>query len=126
MSTTEHAPNAGDTAPYVQIQASPQFQRLRHAHRSFVFPMTVAFLAWYLLYVLLADYAHGFMSIRIADSNITVGLVFGLAQFASTFAITMWYRHHADRALDPLADEIREEYEPLLVPTQRHNDGEPR
>jgi uncharacterized membrane protein (DUF485 family) len=66
------------------------------------------------------------MSIRIAGSNITVGLVFGLAQFASTFAITMWYRHHADRALDPLADEIRQQYEPLLVTGAEHNDGESR
>jgi uncharacterized membrane protein (DUF485 family) len=116
VSTTDNVRRGeGDLRAYEQIQASEQFQRLRRKHRSIVFPMTVAFLAWYLLYVLLADYAHGFMSTRIASSNITVGLVFGLAQFASTFAITSWYRRRADRELDPLAEAIRRDYEQIAA-----------
>ncbi|MFF0487914.1 DUF485 domain-containing protein [Nocardia sp. NPDC004068] len=93
-----------------EVYASPEFQSLRRRFRVFVFPMTVLFLAWYALYVLLADYAHGFMSAKVAG-NITVGLIFGLLQFVSTFVITALYVRYADRRLDPLADELRERVE---------------
>ncbi len=68
--------------------------------------MTGLFLAWYLLYVLLADYAHEFMSQKLFG-NINVALVFGLLQFVSTFLITWAYVRFADRKLDPLSAEIR-------------------
>ena len=42
---------------------------------------------------------------------ITVGLLFGLGQFVTTFAITMTYVWYANRKLDPLAEEIRDELE---------------
>jgi len=93
-----------------EIAASPDFQELRHRLRRFVFPMTGLFLGWYLLYVLLASYAPSFMAIKLAG-NINVGLVFGLLQFVSTFAITFLYVRFADRRLDPLAAQLRSEIE---------------
>ncbi|GAB4099194.1 DUF485 domain-containing protein [Sinomonas halotolerans] len=104
---------AEGTAPqpdFRLVQASDEFQTLRKSHRSFVFPLAGAFLLWYFLYVLLADYAHGLMSIRVAG-NITLGLVLGLLQFVSTFGITAWYVHHANKKLDPQAEAIRTEIE---------------
>jgi uncharacterized membrane protein (DUF485 family) len=92
------------------MQARPEFQELRHRLRSFVFPMTAAFLAWYLLYVLAATYAPSFMATKLFG-NINVGLVFGLLQFVSTFAITFAYVRYADRRLDPLAGRLRDELE---------------
>ncbi|WP_420809116.1 DUF485 domain-containing protein [Amycolatopsis suaedae] len=93
-----------------KIQSGPEFTQLRRRLRTFVFPMTVLFLGWYLLYVVLADYAHGFMSTKLIG-NINVGLVFGLLQFVSTFLITWLYVRHANRKLDPVADRIREDIE---------------
>jgi uncharacterized membrane protein (DUF485 family) len=72
--------------------------------------MTGLFLAWYLLYVLLASYAPAFMAIKLFG-NINVGLVFGLLQFVSTFAITFLYVRFADRKLDPLAAQLRSDIE---------------
>jgi uncharacterized membrane protein (DUF485 family) len=95
---------------YVAVQRSDQFQELRRRHRSIAVPLTIAFLAWYFLYVLLADYAHDFMSKKLWG-NITVGLVMGLLQFVSTFAITTVYVKYANRNLDPLAERIREDVE---------------
>ncbi|WP_035744913.1 DUF485 domain-containing protein [Haematomicrobium sanguinis] len=92
------------------IQQEPQFKELKRRYRSFAFPMAAAFLIWYFLYVLLADYAHEFMSTKLFG-NINVGLVFGLLQFVTTFGITMWYVSYSNRKLDPLATEIREEIE---------------
>ena len=112
MGTTEEpaavpTPAATD---WSEVQASPDFADLRRRLRNFVFPMAGLFLGWYLLYVVLADYAHGFMSTKLFG-NITVGLVFGLLQFVSTFVITGLYVRFANRVVDPAADKIRHEIE---------------
>ena len=96
---------------FEHVERSPRFVRLKRRHRSFVFPVAVLFLLWYFAYVLLADYAHGFMATPVFG-NINVGLLFGLGQFISTFAITTWYVVYAGRHLDPIAEEIRDELEP--------------
>lgn len=99
------------TDPWVEAQASPDFRELRKRLRGFVFPMTALFLAWYLAYVLLASYAGDFMATRVADSNITVGLIIGLLQFVTTFVITTIYVAFANKRLDPLAETVRERVE---------------
>ncbi|WP_022886731.1 DUF485 domain-containing protein [Glaciibacter superstes] len=93
---------------YIEVEESPEFQKLKTRHRSFVFPLAIAFLVWYFAYVLLADYAHEFMSTPVWG-NINVGLLFGLGQFVTTFAITTWYVWYANRRLDPIAEEIRDD-----------------
>jgi len=92
------------------VQRSPDFQQLRRSYRGFSFPMTVAFLAWYALYVLLSVFAPDFMATELFG-NINIGIVLGLAQFASTALITWLYVRHANRSLDPLAEKIRHEIE---------------
>src|SRR3954468_11831517 len=111
MSTTEPGgpPETAD-AVWERAHNSTEFRELRSRLRSFVFPMAGLFLVWYLLYVLLADYAHGFMSTKVFG-NINVGLIFGLLQFVSTFAITTLYVRHANKNLDPAAEKIRNELE---------------
>jgi uncharacterized membrane protein (DUF485 family) len=95
------------------VQSSDEFQELRRTHRSFVFPMAVAFLLWYFAYVLLADYAHDFMSTKVWG-NINIGLVLGLLQFVSTFAITAAYVHFANKKLDPKATALRTRLESTI------------
>lgn len=92
-------------ARYLEVQNSQEFAELRKKFRGFVFPMTGAFLAWYFLYVVLATYAPSFMATKVAG-NITIGLILGLLQFVSTFAITMIYARWADRELDPAAERL--------------------
>jgi uncharacterized membrane protein (DUF485 family) len=105
MSETRRAGDP-ELTTYRDVQLSPDFSELRRRFRRFVFPMTGLFLAWYFLYVLLADYAHGFMSHKVGG-NITVALLFGLGQFVSTFAITMIYVRWADKEIDPAAERMR-------------------
>ena len=104
MSNDAH--ETGSTTDFEATERSESFQRLKKRHRGFVFPLAIAFLLWYFAYVLLADYAHEFMSTPVWG-NINVGLLLGLGQFATTFAITTWYVSFANRRLDPVADEIR-------------------
>jgi len=95
---------------YVAVQESAPFRELKKTQRSFVFPLSVAFLIWYFVYVLLSSFAADFMSQKVWG-DITVGLLFGLGQFVTTFAITTWYVSYANRKLDPKAVAIREELE---------------
>ena len=95
MSTTD---DRDTETVYQEVQHTAAFADLRSRLRRFVFPMSAAFLLWYLAYVLLASYAPAFMSTRLGGSNITIGLVFGLLQFVTTFAITAIYVRYADQA----------------------------
>ncbi len=99
-----------DETPWEATQATDEFQALKRTLRRFVFPATVAFLAWYLLYVLMAGYARGFMSTKVLG-NINVAYVFGLLQFLSTFAIAYVYARYAEKHLDPTSTAIRERLE---------------
>ena len=109
MSTTP-IPEQGGTSSYLEVQHSQEFLDLRARFRKFVFPMTGLFLAWYFLYVLLAAFAPVFMSHKLVG-NINIGLVLGLGQFVSTFAITMIYARWADKQFDPTADKLRADIE---------------
>jgi uncharacterized membrane protein (DUF485 family) len=112
VSTLGHARTGGPPSDvdWEEVQSSPEFTELRRRLRGFVFPMTAAFLSWYLLYVLMATYAREFMSHKLVG-NVNVGLVFGLLQFVSTFLITGLYVRYANSRLDPLAEQIRERLE---------------
>jgi uncharacterized membrane protein (DUF485 family) len=110
VSTVSPDTRPPDAQDWEAVQASPDFVELRRRLRRFVFPMTGLFLVWYLAYVLLADYAHGFMSTKVFG-NINVALILGLLQFVSTFVITMLYVRYANKELDPKATKIREELE---------------
>ncbi|MFK4225714.1 DUF485 domain-containing protein [Streptomyces sp. NPDC019890] len=98
------------TEQFIEVQESAEFGELRRTYRSFAFPLTVAFIAWYLLYVLLSNYAGGFMGTKLFG-NINVALVFGLAQFATTFLIAWLYSRHAAAKLDPKAEAIKSRME---------------
>ena len=104
-----------ETAPpgdidYVAVEESARFVELKRTHRSFVFPLSVAFLVWYFAYVLLSSFAPEFMAQRVWG-HITLGLLLGLGQFVTTFAITMWYVWYANHRIDPISTEIREDLE---------------
>jgi uncharacterized membrane protein (DUF485 family) len=105
--TSDQAAAPPGTPDFAAIHDSPEFAALRRRFRLFVFPMAALFFLWYLTYVLLAAYAHGFMSHRLFGL-VTVGLVFGLLQFVSTAAITIGYVRYARRNLDPRVAELRE------------------
>lgn len=109
MGNSTH-PSTPGPVDFVAEQNSEEFQQLRKSHRSFVFPVAIGFLVWYFAYVLLAAYAHDFMSIKVWG-NFNIGLIMGLLQFVTTFGITTWYVSYANRKLDPQAAVIRERLE---------------
>ena len=95
---------------YERIHASDDFVALKKAYTGFAFPMTVAFMVWYLTYVICSNWATGFMETKVIG-NINVALVFGLLQFVSTFLIAYIYSRFAAKKLDPIAGRLQEQYE---------------
>ncbi|QNO37582.1 DUF485 domain-containing protein [Protaetiibacter sp. SSC-01] len=95
-------------ADFVGIQGSPEFKELKKRHRAFVFPVLALALVWYFAYVLLAGYAPDFMATPVFGL-VNVGLLIGLGQVATTFIVTMLYVWYANKKLDPIAEQIRDE-----------------
>ncbi|MFD0370663.1 DUF485 domain-containing protein [Streptomyces sp. NPDC059071] len=107
---THSGPVQPTTEQFVEVQESAEFGELRRTYRSFAFPLTIAFIAWYLLYVLLSNYAGGFMGTKVFG-NVNMALVLGLGQFATTFLIAWLYSRHAADRLDPKAEAIKHRME---------------
>lgn len=91
---------------YRQAQDSTEFTELKRRFRRFAVPMTVAFLAWYLLFVLLSTYAVDLMNTHVFG-NVNLGVLLGLGQFVTTFLITQLYVAYSAKNTDPIADEMR-------------------
>jgi uncharacterized membrane protein (DUF485 family) len=94
------------TTVHERVQAGPEFRTLRRRMRGFAFPMSAAFLLWYFVFVLLTSYARDLMATPVFG-EVNLGLVIGLGQFATTFALTAGYVRYARCRLDPLAEQIR-------------------
>ena len=103
----EHDPREHHT--YDQLKATPEFAELRRRYTAFVLPATLVFIIWYFLYVLMSNWAPGFMGTQIIG-NINVALVFGLLQFVTTFGIAWLYARYMNRAVDPLARELESRF----------------
>ncbi|MFJ6753149.1 MULTISPECIES: DUF485 domain-containing protein [unclassified Streptomyces] len=103
-------PGPHEPPDFIEVQSSPEFTELRHTQRAFAFPVTIAFILWYLVYVLLSSYAGAFMATKVFG-NVNVAFVLGIGQFATTFLIAWWYSRHAATKLDPKAEAIKSRLE---------------
>ncbi|MEU7696807.1 DUF485 domain-containing protein [Streptomyces sp. NPDC039028] len=91
---------------YLEVQRSPAFQEVRSRYRRFVFPAALAFLLWYLAYVVAATAAPGLMARPVAGA-VNVAMVAGLGQFLTTFLLTWAYARHARLRRDRAALDLR-------------------
>jgi uncharacterized membrane protein (DUF485 family) len=113
-SSATESPHGGSpsTDPYLVVEQSARFRDLRHRYRRFIFPMGAVFMIWYLLLIYCAGWQREWMGQRVAGA-ITVGYVFALLQFVSTFGIAIFYTRYADKYIDPEATELKAEVERL-------------
>jgi uncharacterized membrane protein (DUF485 family) len=108
--STSDKSGLSDHEVYERMAGESDFVELRSRYRRFAFPATAAFMVWYITYVCCNNWARDFMNTKVVG-NINVALVFGLLQFASTFIIAYLYSRYSTKNLDPLATELREEFE---------------
>ena len=94
---------------YDELVETAEFKEVRRRTGVFVIPATAAFLGWYLLYVLMSNWAHEFMSHKVFG-HVNVALLFGLLQFASTFLIAWRYAKYMNTNVDDLAHDLDVRY----------------
>jgi uncharacterized membrane protein (DUF485 family) len=109
-SQTGSAAGDCDRSVYADIAQRDDFAELKRRFLNFAVPATAAFMLWYIAYVVANNWARDFLNMKVIG-NINVALVWGLLQFVSTFLIAFLYSRHANKALDPLARKLREEFD---------------
>jgi uncharacterized membrane protein (DUF485 family) len=75
--------------------------------RRFALPVVLGVLGWYFAYVVLAAFAPGLMA-RPVFGVVNIGLCLGVAQIATTLAVTSLYLWRAHTRLDPLVDRLKD------------------
>ncbi|MEU4180463.1 DUF485 domain-containing protein [Streptomyces sp. NPDC026589] len=97
-------PSAADI--YLEVHRSAAFREVRRRYRRFVAPAALAFLLWYLAYVVAATTAPELMTRAVAGA-VNVAMVAGLGQFLTTFLLTWAYARHARLRRDRAALDLR-------------------
>jgi uncharacterized membrane protein (DUF485 family) len=88
------------------IEASPEFQELVKARRSFLVPATIVWLVFAIGYLLLAAYAHGLMGKQVA--GVPFAWLAALSQVLLTWVVTWAYLRKADNTFEPLEQRAAE------------------
>ncbi|MFB8383768.1 DUF485 domain-containing protein [Streptomyces rubiginosohelvolus] len=91
---------------YLEVHRSDAFREVRRRYRRFVAPAALAFLLWYLAYVVAATTAPALMARPVAGA-VNVAMVAGLGQFLTTFLLTWAYARHARLRRDRAALDLR-------------------
>lgn len=108
----QHAKHVPTPEEFLAMSESAEFASLRSTFRSFAFPMTVAFIAWYVFYIVTATFAVDFVKTPVWGA-INIGMVLGLAQFVTAGLVTWLYVRFADNKIDPATEAIRHKMENL-------------
>ncbi|WP_347348494.1 DUF485 domain-containing protein [Nigerium sp.] len=106
LAHTEKPHAEPDEASFAAVSRSSAYAGLRSSFRRFAFPMTVAGLTSYFVYVLLSIYAVDAMAKPLIGS-LNVGMALGLFQFVVTYAWTAIYVNYASKRLDPTAQALK-------------------
>ncbi|MFE7462068.1 DUF485 domain-containing protein [Streptomyces sp. NPDC057554] len=91
---------------YLAVHRSAAFREVRRRYRRFVVPAALAFLLWYLAYVVAATTVPGLMARPVAGA-VNVAMVACLGQFLTTFLLTWAYARHARLRRDRAALDLR-------------------
>jgi len=98
------------SSDFLQVAQTEEFAKLRGTFRSFAFPMTIAGLAAYFVFVVLSIFAPDFMG-RPLFGSLSIGMTIGLAQFAITWIWTAIYVNFASKRIDPISTKLKSRLE---------------
>lgn len=90
-----------------RMSVDPSFVKLRRRFALQSAVLVSGFLISYLAYLLLSAYAREFMSMTVIEP-INVALLMGIGQFLLAFALAWAFGRFSARAIDPLAERIRD------------------
>lgn len=101
--------STGSVSPsevWERTQSSEEFLTLKSRFRRFSFPMTIAFLGWYFIFVLLMTFARDWVTTPVLGS-FNIAFILAFLQFVSTLVIVVAYDMYSHRKLDGIREDLR-------------------
>jgi uncharacterized membrane protein (DUF485 family) len=90
-----------------RIASHPKYHELRAKRTSFGWWLTLAMMVVYYGFILLVAFNKPFLSQRLGDGVMTVGIPLGFGVIVFTVVITAYYVRRANSEFDDLTDTIR-------------------
>lgn len=92
---------------YEQISKNKDFLELVKRRRKFTWLLTFIICFVYFLFILLIAFFPSFLSIRFADTNITLGMPFAIFVIFLCFLLTGVYVKKANNEFDAIIEKIK-------------------
>ena len=89
-----------------RISAHPKYQELKSKRSSFGWWLTLAMMVVYYGFILLVAFNKQFLSQRLGDGVMTMGIPIGFGVIVFTVVITAYYVNRANSEFDDLTDAI--------------------
>ena len=89
-----------------RIANDPKYRELERKRSSFGWTLTLLMLVVYYGFILLVAFGKPFLSQRIGEGVMTVGIPIGLGVIVFTILITGLYVYRANSEFDDLADQV--------------------
>ena len=89
-----------------RIASDPNYPALEAKRRRFGWLLTVLMMVVYYGFILLVAFGKGFLSQRIGDAVMTVGIPIGFGVIVFTIVITAYYVRRANGEFDDLSNAI--------------------
>lgn len=92
------------------VSSMPEYQELLRRRRALITPLSILTLVIYYAFILALAFFPETLSVRIGEGVTSIGIVIGLGVIFSTFAITGYYVHRANRDIEGLIHTIQAKY----------------
>ena len=89
-----------------RIASHPKYQELKTKRTRFGWWLTLAMMVVYYGFILLVAFNKEFLSQRLGDGVMTVGIPIGFGVIVFTILITAYYVNRANSEFDDLADAV--------------------
>ena len=89
-----------------KIASHPKYQELKAKRTRFGWWLTLAMMVVYYGFIMLVAFNKPFLSQRLGDGVMTVGIPLGFGVIVFTVIITAFYVNRANREFDDLANDI--------------------
>ena len=91
-----------------KIAANPKYQKLVATRSSFGWILTMIMMVVYYGFILLVAFNKPFLSQRLGDGVMTMGIPIGFGVIVFTVVITAFYVLRANKQYDDLTDAVRQ------------------
>jgi uncharacterized membrane protein (DUF485 family) len=98
-----------DTELVTRIANNPNYQALKAKRTSFGWWLTLAMMIAYYGFILLVAFNKSFLSQKLGDGVMTLGIPLGFGVILFTIVLTAYYVNRANREFDTLSDAIAKE-----------------